>query len=166
MPICAGFSIDIRTHTELTYQYAARGGLVAIFVGRTATVLGYKLDGVSVCPQRLSGTAGLQSEVISGPADLPVEQPTKFERLINLKATKAVGPTIPKSILLRTDEVIEQAHAASALCCNCSGLDLARPRRSCGCSKAVPESSRDLPRRKGPCDALAAAGSHPEPSRY
>ena len=88
---------------------AARHRLPAIYLQRTYAVDGglmaYGEDEREV-PRRL---AVYIDKILKGakPADLPIQQPTKFDLVINLKTAKAMGLTIPQSVLVRADEVIQ-----------------------------------------------------------
>ena len=68
-------------------------------------LMSYGLDAV----ERQQRVAALVDKILKGrkPADLPVEQPKKFEFIINLKAAKQIGLTIPPNVLVRADKVIK-----------------------------------------------------------
>ena len=88
---------------------AARHGVPAIYEWREFAEEGGL---ISYGPNQISNGRQLGiyvGKVLNGakPADLPVEQPTTFELVINLKAAKALGLTVPQSILVRADEIIE-----------------------------------------------------------
>jgi putative ABC transport system substrate-binding protein len=83
--------------------------LPAIVGGRELLEAGGLLSYDHSDRERFRRVAALIDKILRGakPADLPIEQPTKFELVINLKTAKALGLTIPQSLLLRADEVIE-----------------------------------------------------------
>ena len=93
----------------LIVDFATRTRLPSVFFFRESVELGGLMSyGVNVADNH-HRAAGYVDKIIKGakPADLPVEQPIKFELVINLKTAKALGLTIPQSLLLRADEVIQ-----------------------------------------------------------
>ena len=94
-PRIAGLAAKSRLPTiYTTSQFVDAGGLVS-----------YAADGI----EQYKGAATYVARVLKGekPANLPVQQATKFELVINLKAAKQIGLTIPRSVLVQADRVIE-----------------------------------------------------------
>jgi len=94
---------------ERVAQLAAQHRLPGLYPYRLMVEAGGLMAYDSYTSDLQARTASYVDRILKGakPSDLPVEQPTKFELVINLKTAKALGLTIPASLLQRADQVIE-----------------------------------------------------------
>jgi len=96
-------------HRRTIVAMAARGRLPDMYEIRDFVDAGGLVSYGPDAQERYRRAASYVDKILKGasPANMPIEQPTKFELIVNLKTAKALGLTIPQSLLLRADEVIQ-----------------------------------------------------------
>ena len=96
-------------HRDLIVALATRHKLCAVYNLRLFVTAGGLIFYGSDVADLLRRAAGYVDRILKGekPADLPVQAPTKFEMVVNIKTARALGITVPPSLLARADEVIE-----------------------------------------------------------
>jgi len=99
----------IRFHRDLIVKLAARHKLPAVYYDRVFVDSGGLISYGPDFVDQFRRAAGYVDSVLKGekPADLPVQAPTKYETILNLKTAKTLGLTVPPMLLARADEVIE-----------------------------------------------------------
>jgi putative ABC transport system substrate-binding protein len=96
-------------HRNLIFTLAARHKLPAVYYERSFVAAGGLVSYGPDFVDQYRRAAGYVDRILKGekPADLPVQAPTKYETVLNLKTAKALGLDVPASVLARADEVIE-----------------------------------------------------------
>ena len=105
--VTSGGSIDVRR--DLIIALAARHKLPAVYVERNFVTAGGLISYGPDLVDQYRRAASYVDRILKGekPADIPVQAPTKYELVINLKTAKALGLTIPPAVLARADAVID-----------------------------------------------------------
>jgi putative tryptophan/tyrosine transport system substrate-binding protein len=103
----------INANQKRTVGFALKSRLPSMYYNREGVVAGGLMYYGADITESYRRVAIYVDKILKGakPADLPVEQPTKFELVINLKTAKQIGVTIPQSLLYRADRVIKEASA-------------------------------------------------------